>query len=325
MGSNTSNSQSAGTATFEANNVDTTTQSIMSEQVNEAEMTTQVDVSPEPDDDGQNPGASSPLPAAPQVLPEVRSWNRANHAFEIFVDNEAISGAPAAMTPREDGRRILGLLKPNALNRTGPRLRSPSTPFTFNIFDANWEDLENYLATSPTANSDSDPSFDSSPAPATPLTPATPVTPITPATPATPSAPVIPTLAPPAAAYPSASTRPTTSRPSTNARGLPKAQFTRVPLRLRQRNLVPAGSPVKIPRNMELYNLLEIKDWTANVSEIKAAYKIAAVKYHPDKFDVENREMAHVRMSRINAARDVLLNDTARKQYHEDGKLPWKI
>lgn len=73
---------------------------------------------------------------------------------------------------------------------------------------------------------------------------------------------------------------------------------------------------------MILYSFLEIHDWKVNNEEIKTAYKKVAVRYHPDKVDEQTKGDAHDNMLCINAARDVLLDKTARAKYDKDGKLP---
>jgi DnaJ-class molecular chaperone len=65
---------------------------------------------------------------------------------------------------------------------------------------------------------------------------------------------------------------------------------------------------------MVLYRLLDLKDWKVDDKAINAAYKRVAVKYHPDKVYAENREAANARMTKINAAKDVLVDDEARNK-----------
>ncbi|KAF9729592.1 hypothetical protein PMIN01_12456 [Paraphaeosphaeria minitans] len=76
------------------------------------------------------------------------------------------------------------------------------------------------------------------------------------------------------------------------------------------------------PACMILYSFLEMHDWKASEEAIKTAYKKVAVRYHPDKVDEQTKGDAHDNMLCINAARDVLLDKTARAKYHKDGKLP---
>ena len=84
----------------------------------------------------------------------------------------------------------------------------------------------------------------------------------------------------------------------------------------------PARSP-RLPRSMEVYTLLGLQDWTVTREEIRAAYRRAALEQHPDHANNEERSEATLKMQQLNAARDLLLNERTRRQYHIDGKVPW--
>ncbi|PZD26358.1 DnaJ domain containing protein [Pyrenophora tritici-repentis] len=56
------------------------------------------------------------------------------------------------------------------------------------------------------------------------------------------------------------------------------------------------------------------------------AYRVAALLAHPDKAaTTEEKTEATALMQRINAAKDMLVNSSARRQYHRDGKVPWEV
>jgi curved DNA-binding protein CbpA len=74
---------------------------------------------------------------------------------------------------------------------------------------------------------------------------------------------------------------------------------------------------------MVLYNLLELHDWNAGTEQIQAAYRKAAMKYHPDRVDADRRQEANAQMQRVNAAKEVLLDARRRRAYNRSGKLPW--
>lgn len=74
---------------------------------------------------------------------------------------------------------------------------------------------------------------------------------------------------------------------------------------------------------MELYTLLGLQEWRVDKEEIRAAYRRAALEQHPDHATSEGRGEATLKMQQLNAARDLLLNERTRRQYHIDGKVPW--
>ncbi|CBX96156.1 hypothetical protein IAQ61_001329 [Plenodomus lingam] len=78
-----------------------------------------------------------------------------------------------------------------------------------------------------------------------------------------------------------------------------------------------------LPRSMELYSILGLSDFDVGSEEITAAYRRAAFEHHPDRANENNREEATVAMQQLNAARDLLLNEGSRRQYHIDGRVPW--
>ncbi|KAF2123532.1 DnaJ-domain-containing protein [Dothidotthia symphoricarpi CBS 119687] len=91
----------------------------------------------------------------------------------------------------------------------------------------------------------------------------------------------------------------------------------------RRPSTVSADTPA--PKNMTLYSLLGLNDSKASDKKIRMAYKKMAMKYHPDRADQEERCAATLRMQRVNAARDVLLDQKRRKAYHQNGQLPWSM
>jgi len=77
---------------------------------------------------------------------------------------------------------------------------------------------------------------------------------------------------------------------------------------------------------MLAYNVLDMYNWKVSADTIKMAYKVAALGAHPDKAaTAEEKERATATMQKINAAKDMLLSNRARRQYHRDGKVPWLI
>lgn len=64
----------------------------------------------------------------------------------------------------------------------------------------------------------------------------------------------------------------------------------------------------------DLYDLLEVSP-RASVEVIRKAYQALAMKFHPDRQPVERRDEAEKLMTRLNSARDILLNSDRRKAY----------
>ncbi|KAI1531544.1 DnaJ domain containing protein [Pyrenophora tritici-repentis] len=80
------------------------------------------------------------------------------------------------------------------------------------------------------------------------------------------------------------------------------------------------------PVNVAAYHILDIEDWKVCANTIKTAYRVAALLAHPDKAaTTEEKTEATALMQRINAAKDMLVNSSARRQYHRDGKVPWEV
>ncbi|KAF2849604.1 DnaJ-domain-containing protein [Plenodomus tracheiphilus IPT5] len=92
--------------------------------------------------------------------------------------------------------------------------------------------------------------------------------------------------------------------------------------RVRRPSIFTPATPI-LPRNMELYTMLGISDVGADSEEIRTAYRRAALEQHPDRANEEDRGEATLRMQQLNAARDLLLNEDSRRQYHRDGQVPW--
>lgn len=79
------------------------------------------------------------------------------------------------------------------------------------------------------------------------------------------------------------------------------------------------------PRNMALYELLELEDWNAKEKDIRAAWRSVAVIVHPDRVGEEDKEDATLKMQHLNAAKELLLDARRRRQYHANGVLPWVV
>lgn len=86
---------------------------------------------------------------------------------------------------------------------------------------------------------------------------------------------------------------------------------------------VHSTNPLPPPKDYTLYKILELDSWEATDDQIKNAYRKAAVEYHPDKVNEDQRANATQIMQNVNAARDILLNEKRRRAYHLNGKLPW--
>lgn len=70
-----------------------------------------------------------------------------------------------------------------------------------------------------------------------------------------------------------------------------------------------------------LYEILEVSP-NATQAEIKRAYKSLALKTHPDRAPPEQKRQAEEAFQKINAAYEVLVNDTARQEYDSTGRIP---
>ncbi|KAF2641191.1 DnaJ-domain-containing protein [Massarina eburnea CBS 473.64] len=250
---------------------------------------------------------SSDLPKLPAFskIPKLRSRKKIP-SINIFIDPDTAtppSPTTATTRPPSSGRTPLGTLKDGGNARYVSQPSSLDLPWPYSPHDPNWEDTENYLL-SPLRSA----TFPSMNMPTSLLAPSsstsTPHWWSHPSTPAS-SVPSSPLGTPP--------TTPGPEAPRVRARQ-PRTTRTRV-----------ISAAVDRPKNMELYRLLGIKDAKASSLDIKAAYKKVAFKYHPDKVVDNMREVAHKRMAKINAAKDVLMDAVARKKYDKDGKLPWVV
>lgn len=65
----------------------------------------------------------------------------------------------------------------------------------------------------------------------------------------------------------------------------------------------------------DYYQILEV-DKNASVEVIEKAYKVLAMKYHPDKWPQENRKWANAMMQDLNKAYKVLSDERLRKEYN---------
>lgn len=77
------------------------------------------------------------------------------------------------------------------------------------------------------------------------------------------------------------------------------------------------------PQSMEAYALLGLAHWRVGSKAITAAFRQEALKCHPDKVAAEAKGAATEKMQRLNAAREMLVDDRRRTQYHLTGTLPW--
>lgn len=73
-----------------------------------------------------------------------------------------------------------------------------------------------------------------------------------------------------------------------------------------------------MPASVDYYRVLEITK-TANVNDIKKAYRKLALKWHPDK-NPENADEANKKFKEISEAYEVLSDDKKRKIYDQYGK-----
>ncbi|OAL54807.1 hypothetical protein IQ07DRAFT_665220 [Pyrenochaeta sp. DS3sAY3a] len=77
------------------------------------------------------------------------------------------------------------------------------------------------------------------------------------------------------------------------------------------------------PQSMEAYSLLGLAHWRVGSKAITAAYRQEALKCHPDKVAAEAKGAATEKMQRLNAAKEMFMDDRKRHQYHLTGTLPW--
>ncbi|KAJ4992388.1 hypothetical protein SVAN01_02097 [Stagonosporopsis vannaccii] len=218
--------------------------------------------------------------------------------FDIFVDAHAVDTTPArsAKKSKLNGRVPLGV---KVLSTNPGPIRVPrhsSQPFPFSPSDPLWEDMENYAQpfymTPPSTPRSYAPSPGrSSPIPGRPFHTAGGLTQTPPPSPF--GSPLRST---------GCSSNTTHSRRASAAQPLP---------------------PLTMPRNMVLYDVMQLKDWKATDTEIKTAYKHIAKGTHPDKVTNEQKLDATHFMQTVNAAKEVLLDSTRRRAYHNNGKLPW--
>lgn len=77
-----------------------------------------------------------------------------------------------------------------------------------------------------------------------------------------------------------------------------------------------------LPQNIELYLILNLDDWKVSKKQILSAWRHVSLDLHPDRVAAEDRDVATLMMQQINAAKDVLTDSAARRQYHLTGTLP---
>ncbi|KAL6702566.1 hypothetical protein ACN47E_001349 [Coniothyrium glycines] len=94
---------------------------------------------------------------------------------------------------------------------------------------------------------------------------------------------------------------------------------TRPSIRVSGSRKITASQRLPPPVDMEMYHLLGITSWKVTRAEIRTAYRKIAFAAHPDKVGVEQRNFATIRMQQVNAAKDLLLDNQRRWQYHTNG------
>lgn len=75
----------------------------------------------------------------------------------------------------------------------------------------------------------------------------------------------------------------------------------------------------EIPIGIDPYAVLAIDDRSASQDDIKRAYRKAALKYHPDKAAVEDKESAHTKFQEVAFAYAILSDERRRKRYDTTG------
>jgi DnaJ-class molecular chaperone len=67
---------------------------------------------------------------------------------------------------------------------------------------------------------------------------------------------------------------------------------------------------------------LGLNDWRISREAILSAWRQVLRDVHPDKVPEEDRDVATIVTQQINAAKEILTNNIARRRYHDDGVLP---
>jgi hypothetical protein len=120
-----------------------------------------------------------------------------------------------------------------------------------------------------------------------------------------------------------------TSRPSTpSARPPPPPPPSTRVLRPRANRLSSSSSSAHLlpPTNTILYTMLGLETWRVDAATIQKSYRRMAGTLHPDKASSPGeKQVAHLTMQQLNAARDVLLDKKLRAEYHRTGIVPWVV
>lgn len=103
----------------------------------------------------------------------------------------------------------------------------------------------------------------------------------------------------------------------------PPFDSPRRPTRPLRRTTRPA--PLSTPVGMELYEILELREWGVCVDVILAAYRKLVLIWHPDRVCKEEQEVATAMMKKLNGAKEVLADPARRREYHQTGTLPWNV
>jgi len=74
------------------------------------------------------------------------------------------------------------------------------------------------------------------------------------------------------------------------------------------------------PKKFNPYIELDVQK-TADIAQIKSAYKKLALKWHPDKHPEEQRDMATEKFKQVSEAYSILSNEKRRKYFDKHGTI----